>query len=166
MKGKDYIRMKKAIFIAFMLIMTIAAVGCGAKNEETGIIGGADEPTSIVLPSNESEPFISGTWQTASIGYEVDGEMQPEYYVQFSDSEIIYGHMEKNEFVLDHMDNISVFEELKDGGYKIQAESESGVQYTYQSAEGDVDILEYYETWNEDEFSEKYSGSASLSRCE
>ncbi|SDB65230.1 hypothetical protein [Butyrivibrio sp. INlla16] len=82
------------------------------------------------------------------------------------DAEIIYGHMENNDFVPDHFDSISLFEELETGGYKIKAESDNGVQYTYQSSEEDADILEYYETWNEDEFSEKYSGGASLSRCD
>ncbi|MBE5841182.1 MAG: sodium ion-translocating decarboxylase subunit beta [Butyrivibrio sp.] len=158
--------MKREMLIALMLIITIGAAGCSAKDENTGIIGGADGPTSIYLSSNENEPVISGTWQTASIGYEVDGEMQPEYYVKFSDSEIIYGHMEKNDFVPDHIDSISNFEKLSEGGYKVQAESESGVQYTYRSAEGDINILEYYATWDEKDFSEKYSGSSSLSRCE
>ncbi|WP_044915524.1 hypothetical protein [Butyrivibrio sp. WCE2006] len=158
--------MKKAIFVAFMLTMTLGTVGCGAKNEDTDIIGGAYEPTSISLHSNESEPVILGTWQTASIGYEADGEMQPEYYVQFTDSEIIYGHRENDEFVPEYADSISKFEELAEGGYKIQAESESGVQYTYQSAEGDANILEYYATWNEEEFSDMYSGGSSLSKCE
>ena len=148
-----------------MLIMVIGTVGCGAKKDNVTVIGGADGPTSVFLATEVGEPVISGTWQTASIGYEADGEIQPEYYVQFGDEEIIYGHMDNNSFVPDHFDSISLFEELKDGGYKIQAESEDGVQYTYQSAEGDADILEYYGTWNEDEFSEKYSGSASLSRC-
>ena len=27
---------------------------------------------------------------------------------------------------------------------------------------GDADVLEYYETWNEDDFSEMYRGGASL----
>ncbi len=95
--------MKKAILVAFMLTLTFGTVGCGAKNEDTDIIGGADEPTSISLHSNESEPVILGTWQTASIGYEADG---------------------------------------------------------------DANILEYYETWNEEEFSDMYSGGSSLSKCE
>ncbi len=111
-----------------------------------------DEPTSISLVSNESEPVISGTWQTASIGYEADGKMQPEYYVQFSDSEIIYGHMEKNYFIPEYFDSISQFEEMAEGGYIIQAESENGVQYTYKSAEGDENILEYYATWTTKNF--------------
>ena len=158
--------MKKIVVTALVLIMVIGTVGCGAKKEDAAIIGGADGPTSIFLASKVSDPVVSGTWQTASIGYETDGDMQPEYYVQFGDAEIIYGHMENNDFVPDHFDSISLFEELETGGYKIQAESDNGVQYTYQSSEENADILEYYETWNEDEFSEKYSGGASLSRCD
>ncbi len=158
--------MKKVIAAAFMMIMVTVIAGCGAKKADTEVIGGADEPTSVYLSSEAKEPVISGTWQTASIGYEADGEMQPEYYVRFTDKDIIYGHMDKNDFVPDHFDSISLFEELQEGGYKIQAESDNGVKYTYKSAEGDIDALEYYGTWNEDEFSDKYSGSASLSRCE
>ena len=139
-------KLKKTILLALSLIMALGTMGCGTKNED--------------------EAATSDTWQTASIGYEVDGEMQPEYYVQFSDSEIVYGHMENNEFVPEYSDSISSYEETAEGGYKIQAESESGVQYTYQSAEGDVDILEYYSTWNEDEYADNYSGSSSLSRVE
>ncbi len=165
-RKRELEKTKKIIVAAFMLIMVIGTVGCGEKKKDTTVIGGADGPTSVYLAPGDSEPVISGTWQTASIGYEVDGEMQPEYYVQFGDDEIIYGHMEKNDFVPEYFDSISSFEKLEDGGYRIQAESESGVQYTYKSAEGDADTLEYYETWNEDEFSDKYSGSASLSKSE
>lgn len=165
-ENEEVVELKKIVAKVFMLIMVIGTVGCGAKEENVTVIGGADGPTCVFLASKVSEPVISGTWQTASIGYEADGEMQPEYYVQFGDDEIIYGHMFNKEFVPDHFDSISQFEELQNGGYKIQAESENGVKYTYQSAEGDINILEYYGTWNEDEFSENYSGSSSLSRCE
>jgi hypothetical protein len=158
--------MKKRVVAALMLAMVIGTVGCGAKNDDVTIIGGADGPTSVFLASKTKDSVISGTWQTASIGYEVDGELQPEYYVQFTDAAIIYGHMADNAFEPDHFDSISHFEELEDGVYKIQAESDNGVKYTYQTAEGDPDILEYYQTWDENEFSDKYSGGASLSRCE
>lgn len=81
-----------------MLIMVIGATGCGPKKGDTTVIGGADGPTSIYLAPEANDSVISGTWQTASIGYEAEGEMQPEYYVKFSDSEIIYGHMDNNDF--------------------------------------------------------------------
>lgn len=159
--------MKKSVVTALALAMIIGVVGCGAKKDENiSIIGGADGPTSVFLAAKVGESAITGTWQTASIGYEVDGDMQPSYYVQFGDAEIIYGHMQDGEFVPDHFDEITLFEQLESGGFKVQAESENGVQYTYQTAESDESILEYYETWNEDEFPDKYSGSASLSKCE
>ena len=157
--------MKKVFTAVLALALIIGTVGCGAKkDDDVTIIGGADGPTSVFLAAKLGESAISGTWQTASIGYEEDGEMQPEYYVQFGDSQIIYGHMQDGDFVPDHSDNIALIEQLESGGYRVQAESEKGVQYTYQTAESDENIMEYYETWNEDEFPDKYSGSASLSR--
>lgn len=107
---------------------------------------------------------ISGTWQMASITPTEDGSMEPEYYVQFTDSEINYGHMKDGEFELDHSDKISNIKEVLEGVYKVQAESEKGVKYTYQTSESDKDTLEYYETWDEADFSNTYSAGASLSR--
>lgn len=107
---------------------------------------------------------ISGTWQMASITPMEDGSMEPEYYVQFTDSEINYGHMKDGEFELDHSDKISNIKEVLEGVYKVQAESEKGVKYTYQTSESDKDTLEYYETWDEADFSNTYSAGASLSR--
>ena len=159
--------------LAFAVMLGTA--GCGAKEaSSTTIIGGADGPTSIFLASNASEEevveepelFIPGTWQTASIGY-VDGDdMQPDYYVQFTGTEVSYGHMKDGTFALDHSDMISEIEKTDDGRYKVKAESAGGVQYTFCTAESDVNVLEYYETWNEDDFSEMYRGGASLSKCE
>jgi hypothetical protein len=72
--------------------------------------------------------------------------------------------MKDGAFALDHSDKISEIEKKAGVEYKVKAESDSGVQYTYQTAEGDTDVLEYYETWNEDDFAEMYRGGASLSR--
>ena len=164
--------MKKVLLTALLMI-AIGTVGCGAKTDsDVTIIGGADGPTSIFLASKTSEDEISnsldilipGTWQTASIGY-VDGDdMQPEYYVQFTETEVNYGHMKDGVFSVDHSDKINEFEKTAEGEYKVKAESANGVQYTYQTAEGDADVLEYYETWNEDDFSEMYRGGASLTK--
>ena len=163
--------MKKVLLTALLLI-TVGTVGCGAKTDkDVTIIGGADGPTSIFLASTTEEDkntddlslAIPGTWQTASIGYMDGDDMQPEYYVQFTETEINYGHMKDGAFTLDHSDKISEIEKNADGKYKVKAESANGVQYTYQTAEGDSEVLEYYETWNEDEFSEMYRGGASLS---
>ena len=163
--------MKKVLLTA-LIILTVGTVGCGSKTEEdVTIIGGADGPTSIFLASKTEEEItddlalaIPGTWQTASVGY-MDGEdMQPEYYVQFTEAEVNYGHMKDGAFALDHSDKISEIEKNADDEYKIKAESAGGIQYTYQTAEGNADILEYYETWDEENFSEMYRGGASLSR--
>ena len=163
--------MKKVLLTA-LIILTVGTVGCGSKtDEDVTIIGGADGPTSIFIASKTGEEItddpvlaIPGTWQTASVGY-IDGEdMQPEYYVQFTEAEVNYGHMKDGAFALDHSDKISEIEKNADDEYKIKAESASGIQYTYQTAEGDADILEYYETWDEEDFSEMYRGGASLSR--
>ena len=108
---------------------------------------------------------IPGTWQTASVVSEEDGTAHPEYYVRFTDSEILYGHMKDGAFVIDHTDTISRFEKTAAGGFKIQAEAANGEQYSFQTSQSDNDVLEYFETWNEAAFSENYRGGSSLSRC-
>ncbi len=122
------------------------------------------ETTDITDTSESSvQPlFISGTWQTASIGYLDGEELQPEFYVQFTETEVNYGHMKDGTFTLDHSDSISEIEMTNHDHYKVKAESANGTQYTYQTAEGDADILEYYETWNEAGFPDTYRGGASL----
>ena len=61
---------------------------------------------------------------------------------------------------------IASITEIAAGRYRVQAVSSGGVQYKYQSSEGGGDYLEYYETLKEEEFPDKYSGSASLGRVE
>ena len=117
------------------------------------------------IASVNQEDMLSGTWQTASIGYEIDGEMQPEYYVQFEGLQINYGHMKDVDFIVDHMDEISYIEETSPGKYIVQAETVAGIKYTLKTAESDNDVLEYYETWNEEEFGDTYIGGSSLTRC-
>ena len=107
---------------------------------------------------------VSGTWQTASMAYEADGTVYPEYYVRFTDSEIVYGHMKGSDFAADHSDKITLLEKTASGGLKVQAESVGGVRYTYLTSESDPDILEYYETWEEESFPDAYRGGASLNR--
>ena len=163
----------KKVLLAALIMMVVGTAGCGAKTDKDVIInGGADGPTSVFIAEKTSEAettadpdiYIPGTWQTASVGY-MDGEdMQPEYYVEFTQEAVNYGHMKDDTFVLDHSDRISEFEKTAEGKFKVKAESAGGIQYTYQTAEGDADILEYYETWSEEDFSEMYRGGASLSR--
>ena len=99
------------------------------------------------------------------MGYEYFGTIQPEYYVQFTNSEIIYGHMKNGEYVTDHSDRIIRLEEIAPGEFKVQAESSNGTQYTYLTSENDNRVMEYYGTWSEEAFPETYSVGASLSRC-
>ena len=120
--------------------------------------------TLMVIDRQES--VLAGTWETASMGYEYFGTAQAEYYVRFTNSEILYGHMNGEEFVLDHADQIASTTEIAAGRYRVQAVSSNGVQYTYQTSESGGDYLEYYETWKEEEFPDKYSGSSSLGRIE
>ena len=117
--------------------------------------------------SNAEElSFLSGMWVTGSMGYEYYGKAQAEYYVQFTDSEIIYGHMRDEEFVPDHSDKIDHIDCTEAGEYLIKAETSSGIQYSYSTNESYDDVLEYHSTWNEDEFPKTYSGGASLTRID
>ena len=108
---------------------------------------------------------IPGTWQTASIVSEEDGTAHPAYHVRFTDSEILYGHMKDEAFVVDHTDSVSRFEKTAAGGFEVRAEAANGVQYTFRTSESDDTIMEYYETWNEADFPAMYRGGSSLSRC-
>ena len=119
---------------------------------------------AVIERSAESRPSVTGVWQTASMAYEADGTMYPEYYVWFTDADIVYGHMKDGEFVFDHSDKISLLQETAAGRYLVQATGSNGVQYTYRTAEGDDSVLEYYETWREEDFPGMYRGGASLSR--
>ena len=168
------------LFVA--LITAIVLSGCTVRENEVTVIGGADGPTAIYLAheadgeedkspdtneeekANGSEEFLAGTWVTASQGYEYYGKAQAEYYVRFDGTDIIYGHMKGKEFVPDHTAAISLIEQVSGGGYMVKAKSENGGEYTYRSADGNLDVLEYYSTWNEDDFPNHYSGGASLSR--
>lgn len=166
------------IFISGLVMMTVIA-GCGKTNDAASPEGtdasqpagadatqpvGADAETADATEAATPFPVIDGTWQTASIVSEEDGSAYPEYHVQFTDTAIQYGHLKDGEFVPDHSDQIVVYEEISERCFKVKAESSNGVQYTYQTSEGDKDVLEYYETWDEAEFADKYSGGASLSR--
>lgn len=118
---------------------------------------GQDASSGAPLP-------IEGTWQSASMGYEADGSLYPEYYVRFTDTEICYGHLNGGEFIADHADRILSLAKTAAGGIRIQAEASNGVRYTYQTCESDPNVLEYFETWREEDFPEMYRGGASLFR--
>ena len=90
-----------------------------------------------------------------NMAYEADGSMQPEFYVEFTENEIKYGHLKDEEFVVDHVDKIESM--LFGEKCVIQATASTGVKYTYQTSESDSNILEYYETWNEEEYPDALS---------
>lgn len=165
------------------VITAIMLSGCAkAGINETTVIGGSDGPATIYLApkveketitysdtkdeesTDGTEEFFAGTWVTASQGYEYYGTTQPMYYVRFEGMDIIYGHMKDGEFIPEHTDTSSLIEQLPGGGYIVKAKTETGGKYTYRSEEGDRDVLNYYETWDEDEFSSQYRGGASLGR--
>ncbi len=103
-------------------------------------------------------------WSTASIVTDEFGNAGPEWTVVFGVTTIDYGHVEDGKFVVDHSDKISLLEQYSEHSFKIQAETKSGVKYTYQTSASDETVLEYYETWDENEYPDTYSGSASLCR--
>ena len=166
-----------------VLITAVVLAGCATQGvTETTVIGGSDGPTSVYLApeadkeadkvpdtveeesEDGAEKFLAGTWITASQGYEYYGTPQPEYYVRFEGTDIIYGHMKDGEFVSDHTNTACFIDQLPGGGYIVKAETENGDRYTYRSAQNDMDVLNYYEGWDESEFSKKYRAGASLSR--
>ena len=177
--------MRRVALIFVLAVTTLSAVSCGKREkeiaeeiEEIYNDGVKDGPTSVYISPDADQDTIDGLissikdynaqldgrWQTASMSYEADGSMQPEFYVEFTDSEIKYGHLKDDEFVVDHADKIESM--LFGEKCVIQATSQNGVKYTYRTSESDSNFLEYYETWNEEEYPDAYRGGASLSRCE
>ena len=146
---KNTIQISFMMVVSALLLMT-ALTGCD-KIQKTA--------------TGSSANMIPGMWQTASMGYEYYGTLQPEYYVQFTNSEIIYGHMKNGAFAPDHSDRIIHLEETAPGIFKVQAESANGAHYTFLTCESDNCVMEYYGTWSEEEFPETYSIGASLSSC-
>ena len=93
-----------------------------------------------------------------------NGNSRPEWEVRFFEDAIEYGYVENDKFVLDHSDKICSIEQFSEHGFTVQAETDTGVQYTYKTSEDDETILEYYGTWDETKYADNYSGSASLFR--
>ena len=85
--------------------------------------------------------------------------------MQFTDKEIQYGHLEDDKFVMDRADKITRMERTKDNGFLIQAQSESGTQYSFRTSVEDKDTLEYFKTWEEEAFDTEYYAGSSLIKC-
>ena len=129
---------------------------------ETEATTGSESETETEKETEASDAVtIPGTWQTVSIGA-ADDAGAPVHYVQFAAKEINYGKMKGGKFELEYSDKISRIEEISKGRFLVQAESSRGTQYTYRTAETDSDVMEYYASWNEDEFADTYSAGESL----
>ena len=78
-------------------------------------------------PSDSKEPeqtnAVPGTWQTNSMVNAEDGSMGPTYLIQFTATEIKYGHMKDGAFVEEYSDKISHLEKTIEGKFLVQAES-------------------------------------------
>lgn len=180
--------MKRRI-IGLMLSATFAfaAVGCGSTTSTGDVVSQTESSVDSVSDITENgnnldqeaaieeskaeetdtdvSVDISGTWQSATIA-DIEKEYPAEFYVQFTETEIQYGSMtDEGEFTLDHSDKVNSCEVSESGIVKVKAESANGVQYTYMTSEDDATVMEYYETWNEEEFSSTYSAGASIMLC-
>jgi hypothetical protein len=107
---------------------------------------------------------LEGMWVTASMVPDADGEVAPEWHVEFAGDVINYGHLKDEEFAVDHSDEVECQTADSEGNVMVQAVTADGIQYTYKISASDKDVLEYYESWNEDDFDSTYSASGSLTR--
>ena len=119
--------------------------------------------TTAVTASME----VPGTWKSASVVEKEGEQAQPEFYVRFTRTEIQYGHMSaEGEFVNDRSDKITRLDMNIEGRVLIQAESTKAGKYTFKTSEKDLGVMEYYTTWNEEEFADNYVGGSSISKCD
>lgn len=116
----------------------------------------------VAVAAYSDDFLMNYTWKTSSMVADKYGNVVPEYDVRFSEKTIDYGHMDGDSFLPDHSDTITLLEQYSEHSFKIQAVSANGTEYTYQTSASDENILEYYETWDEAEYPNTYSGGASL----
>ena len=139
----------------------------GGQDELGDNLGGSDAVVTEAT-SDKADPLASdtipGTWQTASMTSNAEGMAEPSRYLQFTATDIKYGQMKDGAFVEEYADKISKLEKTAAGGFIVQAESSNGVKYTFKTSETDVNTMEYYETWTESEYAEKYSASGSITK--
>lgn len=185
--------MKRILILSLSAVLVLGMAGCQANQEatlatqaadiqiatesqnETAPEESKDNSKSSVKPTETSSAettdvsangdiAVPGTWQSASM-VEKDDKSQPEFYVRFTRTEIQYGHMTDGEFVNDRSDKISRLDRNIEGYYLIQAESAKTGKYTFKTSKDDTGIMEYYTTWDENEFADKYVGGSSISKC-
>ena len=137
----------------------------GAGRDEVGDNLGATDIIASENPTDNKDAAASdaipGTWQTASMSGNADGTLAPSRYIQFTSADIKYGQMKDGAFVEEYSDKITKLEKTDAGGFIVQAEAANGVKYTFKTSDTDVNTMEYYETWTESEYAEKYSASGS-----
>lgn len=140
----------------------------GAGRDEAGDNLGATDIIASENPTDNKDAAASdaipGTWQTASMSSNADGTLAPSRYIQFTSADIKYGQMKDGAFVEDYSDKITKLEKTAAGGFIVQAEAANGVKYTFKTSDTDVNTMEYYETWTESEYAEKYSASGSITK--
>ena len=140
----------------------------GAGRDEVGDNLGATDIIASENPTDNKDAAASdaipGTWQTASMSSNADGTLAPSRYIQFTSADIKYGQMKDGAFVEEYSDKITKLEKTAAGGFIVQAESSNGVKYTFKTSDTDVNTMEYYETWTESEYAEKYSASGSITK--
>lgn len=140
----------------------------GAGQDEVGDNLGATDIIASENPTDNKDAAASdaipGTWQTASMASNADGSLAPSRYIQFTSADIKYGQMKDGAFVEEYSDKITKLEKTAAGGFIVQAEAANGVKYTFKTSDTDVNTMEYYETWTESEYAEKYSASGSITK--
>ncbi len=140
----------------------------GAGRDEVGDNLGATDIIASENPTDNKDAAASdaipGTWQTASMSSNADGTLAPSRYIQFTSADIKYGQMKDGAFVEEYSDKITKLEKTDAGGFIVQAEAANGVKYTFKTSDTDVNTMEYYETWTESEYAEKYSASGSITK--
>lgn len=140
----------------------------GAGRDEVGDNPGATDIIASENPTDNKDAAASdaipGTWQTASMSGNADGTLAPSRYIQFTSADIKYGQMKDGAFVEEYSDKITKLEKTAAGGFIVQAEAANGVKYTFKTSDTDVNTMEYYETWTESEYAEKYSASGSITK--
>ncbi len=140
----------------------------GAGRDEVGDNLGATDIIASENPTDNKDAAASdaipGTWQTASMSGNADGTLAPSRYIQFTSADIKYGQMKDGAFVEEYSDKITKLEKTDAGGFIVQAEAANGVKYTFKTSDTDVNTMEYYETWTESEYAEKYSASGSITK--
>ena len=137
--------------------------GQGDNQGQTDLVASENSDANKNAASSDFE-MIPGTWQTASMISNPDGTVVPSHYIKFTETGIKYGQMKDGAFVEEYTDKITKFDKTEGDGFIVQAESSNGIKYTYKTSASDVNTMEYYETWTESEYSEKYSASGSITK--